>query len=115
MSTKLKKINSFKSRVHFLRPTDDPDRDQEASFVAEFHYMDAPTFDAMLAGSPKDAEVLDRVLIGVTEYGDENGNALSFEAAKEAIEKDISQRSATVRTFIERLSGTAAKNSNRSR
>lgn len=115
MSLKLKKVDTFKARVHLQLLSGDADRAQEASFVAEFKHLDREQFDALIARSPTDAEVIDEVLVGVAEVTDENGAALPLETARQAIKGDLSYAGATVRTFFEALAGAAAKNSKGSR
>lgn len=115
MSLKLKKVATFKTRVYLQLLGTDADRAQEASYVAEFKHLDREQFDALVASSPTDAEVIDQVLVGVAEVTDEAGSPLSIEAARDAIKGDLSYAGATVRTFFEVLAGAAAKNSNRSR
>jgi len=115
MSLKLKKVDTFKTRVHVVLLGTDADRAQEASFVAEFRHIDRDAFDALLANSPSDAEVIDQVLVGVAEVSDDAGNPLPFAEARDAIKADLSYAGATVRTFFETLAGAPAKNSNRSR
>lgn len=115
MSLKLKKIDTFKARVNLVLLTGDADRTQEASFVAEFKHLNRTAFDALIARKPSDAEVIDEVLVGVGEVTNDDGTAMAFEAAREAIKGELAYAGATVRTFFEALGGTAAKNSNRSR
>ena len=115
MSLKLKKVESFKARVNVQVLTGDADRTQDASFVAEFKHLNREQFDALMAKSPTDAEFLDEVLIGVAEVSNEDGSAMAFAEARDAIKSDLGYSGATVRTFIETLGGAAAKNSNRSR
>lgn len=115
MSLKLKKIDTFKARVHLTMLTNDADRNQDASFVAEFKHLNRTQFDELVARKPSDAEVLDEVLVGVAEVSNDDGSAMAFEAAREAIKGELAYAGATVRTFFEALGGTAAKNSNRSR
>lgn len=115
MTLKLKKVDTFKARVHLQLLTGDADREQEASFVAEFKHLNRDQFDTLMANKPSDAEFLDQVLVGVSEVADEAGNPVSFEAAKEFIKADLGYCGNTVRTFIESLGGAPAKNSKRSR
>lgn len=115
MSLKLKKVSTFKSRVTVQQPGDNPERPSEATFVAEFKYLDRDAFDALMASSPSDAEFLDTVLVGATEISDESGAPAPFEAAKAAIAGDLSLSAATVRAFMEAISGAREKNSLRSR
>lgn len=115
MSLKLKMTESFKARVSVPVLSDDADREQEASFVAEFKHLDRAQFDALMAKSPSDAEFIDEVLIGVAEVANGDGSPIGFAEAKEAIKNDLAYSGATVRAFMEKLSGAAAKNSNRSR
>lgn len=115
MSLKLKKVDTFKARVHVTLLTGDADRSQEASFIAEFKHLNRTQFDELVARKPSDAEVLDEVLVGVGEVTNGDGSPMAFAEAREAIKGELAYAGATVRTFFEALGGTAPKNSARSR
>lgn len=115
MSLKLKKIDTFKARVTVQQPSDNPDKPNEATFVAEFKYIDSDAFDALMEREPTDKEFIDEMLVGVSEIQDETGAGVPFEAAKSAIKADMALRSATAMQCIERLSGAREKNLRRSR
>lgn len=115
MSLKLKKVDTFRARVNLQLLSGDADHAAEASYVAEFRHLDRGQFDALIARSPSDAEVIDEVLVSVSEVTDDAGNPLPFDAARDAIKGDLGYAGATVRTFFEALAGAAPKNSNRSR
>ncbi|MEW5833656.1 MAG: hypothetical protein AB1832_01210 [Pseudomonadota bacterium] len=115
MTLKLQKINTFKARVAVALLTSDPDRSQEASFVAEFKHLSTEEFQGLMNAGKTDAQFLDEVLVGVEEVAGASGESVAFEDAKRAIQNDLNYCAAAVRTFIEKLSGAAGKNSNRSR
>lgn len=115
MSLKLKKVNSFRSRVNVMRATDDADRMQEVSFVAEFKYLGRQAVDDLLESQPTDAEFLDEVLLGLEEVADESGQPVAFDVAKSAIQDDLGLSAATVKQFMKGLGGEKEKNSRRSR
>jgi len=115
MSLKLKKIDTFKARVYVTLLTSDADRNQDASFVAEYKHLNRTQFDELVARKPSDAEVLDEVLVGVAEVTNGDGSPMAFAEAREAIKGELAYAGATVRTFFETLGGAGAKNSSRSR
>lgn len=115
MSLKLKKVDSFKTRVVVQQPGANPDKPDEATFIAEFKHIDSDAFDALMERQPKDSEFIDEMLVGVSEIQDEAGQGVPFEAAKAAIKGDLALRGATVRACIEALGGAREKNSLRSR
>ncbi|MGN6229184.1 MAG: hypothetical protein ACTHNM_17295 [Dyella sp.] len=115
MTLKLKKVETFKARVHLALLTGDADREQEASFVAEFKYLNRDQFDKLMANKPSDPEFVDDVLVGVSEVANDAGEPVSFEVAKAFIMADMGYCGSTVRTYIEYLGGAPAKNSKRSR
>jgi hypothetical protein len=115
MSLKLKKVDTFSTRVNVQLATEDPDRTQDVSFVAKFKHLDRKAFDALMESEPSDTEFLDQVLVGAAEISDESGAPVAFETAREAIASDLALAGATVRAFVEALGGAREKNSSRSR
>jgi len=106
MSLKVKPVNTYKARIEVTLADG-----EQGDFSAEFNYLTRTQLDELLAENLRDAEVIDRVLAGAIGISDEDGNALSPEAAKLLVKENIALSQAVVRGFFVSIGGAPAKNS----
>lgn len=119
MALKLVKVHTFATRVTANIPTEKPGVTRQETFSATFRHIGQTELDQVLDDLEdkviNHSDVLDRYLVGLTDVVDEDGKAIEFETAKEAIKEDVNLNNAVAGAFVRALHGSKEKNSRRSR
>lgn len=107
----------YKATRHFVRtvkvriPSETtPDAFEEASFVARFKALTRTEIEKIQEGKPDDRVFLRTILAGVEGIGDENGNPLPPESARDAVIEDLALCAAAVETFNAQFRAAKAGN-----
>ena len=112
---KLKKVDTFKTRVNVNRATDNPEKPEAGSFIAEFRSLSRSQLSDLRESVSSDADIVDHVLVDVEGVGDADGEPMAFELVKAAILDDIALSAAVVRAYLTAVAGAPEKNARPSR
>ena len=115
---KLQKVNAVAMAVKLRLPTDNPAAFNEGTITCKVRILDKEALGDLVDKGASDSEYIDQLLLDVEGLGDENGSAITGEAAIKEVKSgpwSVFLQSAILGAYFEQFGDARVKNSRTSR